>query len=176
MATMNPFADHHDPIEVMTEIVDGFAHYVDSAERQVREGRKYRVNLLWVHAVAALLMAPAFAGLGRSGMVGATWIYLRHVPGAPYSIAICLGIGGLVLGIGCLRLDRKMEAVGLLFLAAFYLTIAVGFGLANVAWYRGLIPGPKPAPYAPVLYLHLTVIMAVHINTLLRLIRRSGSR
>lgn len=162
-----------DPIDAFTDLMDGFSEYIIRAGDQVQHGRQYRLNLLWIHALFALLMGPTFMALGRNGMTSAAWFYLRSVPGAPASIGAVLVVGGFILGTGCVLRNRVVECVGLVAVAAFYLTIAVGFGAANIHWYTSDTPiGPKPASYAPLLYLHLVVIMCLHLWTLIGVIRR----
>lgn len=158
-----------DAVDVMGEIMDGFTEYVSRAERQARGNRKYRLSLLWVHGFAALLMGPAFALLGKEGMAGGSWYFLRQIPGMPYTLAVILTIGGFILTAGVIAGYRPAEAFGLVLLALFYLTIGIGFGLAVIGWFTGNLSATKPAPYAPILYMHMTIIMIVHVGTILRL-------
>jgi hypothetical protein len=161
-----------DPIEFMTEIMDGFSEYVLRTEEAVTEGRRYRLNLLWVHSLYALLMGPAFMALGAQGMAAPQWVLIRQIPGAPVTIGMLLIVGGFVLGVGCINKDRHVESIGLIFLSAFYLLLCVGFTWGLGAWMFGYTHGPKPAPYAPILYAHLTTIMAIHFWTLRKMLRR----
>lgn len=170
MATAAQHHPHEEAADVMAQILDGFTEYVQRADSQIKGGKRYRLSLLWVHSFAALIMAPAFNALGEDGMVGGTWFYLRLLPGMPTTLALILAIGGLVLGIGCVLRHRTWEAVGVSFLALFYVTMAIGFGLSVLAYYTGDLPGTKPATYAPILYFHITIIMIVHFGTLTKMI------
>jgi hypothetical protein len=172
--TVAPRMQQQDPIEMFTDLMDGFTEYVLRTSEQAVESRRYRLNLLWIHSLYALLMGPAFIALGQDGMAGTAWTHLRELPGSPTSIGMLLIVGGFILGVGCIMLNRKIETVGLIFLTAFYLTICVGFGVATVQWYIGAIEGAKPAPYAPILYAHFTTIMGLHFWTLVKIIRRQG--
>lgn len=168
--------DHDvDAIEVLSDLVDGFTEYASRAERQALAGRKYRVHLLWIHSLFALVMAPAFAMLGQQGLAAPAFSHIAQIPYAPISLATVLGIGGMVTGVGCIFLNRPVELIGLVFLGMFYATLAFGFGWSVIDWYTGPMTAPaKPAPYAPILYLHLTTIMAIHCGTLSRLIREQN--
>jgi hypothetical protein len=162
-----------DPVDAMLEVVKGFETFVDRS--RVREGRstRYRANLLWVHALAAMTMAPLFAA-SRAGMNTPNFTFLLMLPGAPLSVALMLGTGGLILGMGCVLDARRLEIAGLIALATFYLTLSMSFAIAAIAFYLSDSPGPRPAIYSPILYLHMTIIMAVHMSTLVR--NRWGQR
>lgn len=161
-----------DPIDVMVDIMDGFSEYVLRTEEAVLRGRRYRLNLLWVHAVYALLMGPAFMSLGPAGVASTAFTHLRQIPGSYISVGGTLTVGGFILGIGCILRNRRVEQFGLVLLIGFYFTICVIFSWANIDWYTGRIGGNKPAPYAPVLYAHLTTIMIIHWWTLRNLLRQ----
>lgn len=161
-----------DPVEAMTEMFDNFQNFARRAEKTEDNSVKYRLNLLWIHATAAILIAPLFAAIGQHGMAGPTFALMRQLPGAPGSIAVVLGTGGFVLGVGCVLRNKKMEIVGLILLAFWYLIIVSTFAGAVVLWYLdGSDPVKIPALYAPVLYLHFAVIMIAHMTNLIRAYR-----
>lgn len=159
-----------DAVDVMVEVVDGFAEYVLTTERRDARWVHYRANLLWVHSFAALVMAPLFAAIGEVGMRGTSFAVLRTLPGTPLSLAVVLGVGGLVLGLGCVFVSRRVQIAGLLGLLVFYMTLSISFGAASIQFVaNGPIPGAMgvPAYYAPIVYLHISIIMAVHMTTLI---------
>lgn len=156
-----------DPVDVMVDVVSGFERFVTKARSSEGRSLKYRANLLWVHALAAMTMAPLFAATGKSGMSSPSMAVLREIPGTPTSIAVLLGAGGLVLGLGCIVDLRRLEIVGLVILSMFYLILSVSFAAAGVKFYFFDGVGAKPTIYAPVVYLHLTIIMGVHMGTLI---------
>ena len=153
--------------DVMADLLDGFTSYVHGAEKGLRNAGRYRSNLLWVHAVAALLIAPLFAATGRVALADPSFEVLRHIPGTPGSLANIIGLGGFVLGVGGILDDRIVQIIGLTLLGVFYATLAVTFAGAILFYLTGQLT-VKPILYQPVLYLHLTVIMIVHVAGLLR--------
>lgn len=158
-----------DPVEVMSEMFDSFETYARKAEVTEHNSVSYRLNLLWIHATAAILIAPLFAANRANIQISPSFKYLRLIPGAPGSVALILGISGFILGIGCVLRMKKMEIVGLCGLALWYLIIVFSFGGAVVNWYLAGSPvGQSPALYAPVLYLHFAVIMVAHMLNLVR--------
>jgi hypothetical protein len=155
-----------DAVDQMADIVDGFEQYVVRAASREHHGNQYRVNLLWVHAVAALMIAPLLSATGRGGLTGPTFAFLRTLPGTPYSLSTILGTGGFILGIGCVFRHKIIEAVGLVGLLIFYLVLAVSFAVPPLRWlaHSGSV---KPPFYSPIVYVHLAVVMAMHIYALL---------
>jgi hypothetical protein len=152
----------------MLDVVNGFEKFVTRASSSEGKSLRYRANLLWVHALAAMTMAPLFSATGKEGMLSPNFEILRQFPGAPVSIAVFLGAGGLVLGLGCVLNVRRMEITGLIALMGFYLLLAISFLASGIRYFLLDLSGPKPAIYAPVVYLHLSIIMAVHMSTLVR--------
>jgi hypothetical protein len=155
-----------DALDRMTDVVDSLGEYVIVTGERARHGTRYRLNLLWVHAIAALLMAPLFMATGRDGMTAPSFAFLRSLPGSPYTVGAVLMLGGLVVGMGCIFRAKAIEAAGLVLLGVFYLTLAITFSVPPVRWLLGEDVS-KPTLYGPVLYAHLTVIMAMHIRALL---------
>lgn len=160
-----------DPVDALVDVVDGFAKYVSESEKSMREAARYRGSLLWVHALAATLMAPLFGYTGRDGMVGPAFAFLRTIPGSPASVAVILGVGGFILGMGSVIGLKRTTIVGLGILAFWYCLVGISFMVPIFRYAAGLTPA-KPTLYAPVLYLHLTIIMAVHIGVQLKKLRQ----
>lgn len=158
--------DVDDPIDALSYMVDDFASYVSGSEKEHRESVRYRLNLLWVHAFAACLIAPAFA---MSTLAGGSFRIINLVPYAPYWMGAIIGTGGVLLGIGCIMHRPRAEIAGLCVLAFWYALISITF-TGSVILYLMSDPRPVAAPtyYAPFLYLHLTIIMLVHVGTLIR--------
>jgi hypothetical protein len=163
----------------MADLLDGLealVHSVDDSARQsravARRSESNRLSLLHIHAAAALIIAPLFALLGREGMQGPSWTVVRLIPAAPYSLAVLLAVGGVVLGVATWHRHKPAEMLGLWLLLSWYVTISVSFAGAALLW---LVDsdhtGPKPSFYPPAVYLHLSVIMAVHLRTLRRMRR-----
>lgn len=159
-----------DAVEQMMEVLDGFEQYVVYAADRDQHGTRYRLNLLWIHAFAALLVAPALSLTGRDGMTGPSFAFLRTLPGTPYSLSTVIGLGGLILGMGCVFRHKIIEQVGLSLLFLFYLCMTISLAVPALDWL--VHGGPvKPPMYGPVIYLHLTVIMAVHVWALMIRVR-----
>lgn len=161
--------DKRDPIDALSDMVEDFSIYVKGAEVEHRESIRYRLNLLWVHAFFALLIAPLFA---LSTLAGGSFAVMRAIPGAPHTLAAFLLVGGMVLGYGCVFRRKMVEIVGLILLAIWYAILALSFLAAIVVYFMdGALAAFPPTYYAPVLYLHLSTIMAVHMSTLARRLR-----
>lgn len=166
-------ADAAAALDRMTDVVDSFETYVIYAASREEHGTQYRLNLLWIHAFAALLIAPLMSATGRDGMSGPSFVVVRQIPGTPYSLSALLGIGGVILGLGCVFRAKRVEVVGLCLLMIFYLTLAVSFAALPIMW-LGDRTSVKPPMYAPVVYCHLAVIMSVHMWALV--VRRRDER
>jgi len=153
-------------VDQMMAVVDDLETYVWTTHWRERNGTRYRLNLLWLHAGAALVMAPLLSATGPDGLTGPSFAFLRELPGTPYSLATILGLGGLVLGWGCIFRHKTTEMVGLALLAVFYLIVGVSFAVPPIEWLieRGPV---KPPSYSPILYAHLALIMVAHIRGLI---------
>lgn len=160
-------------VDEMMTVVDGFEAYVINAAGRDRSGVRYRLNLLWIHAFCALMIAPLMSLTGRDGLNGPSFAFLRTLPGTPYSLSALIGAGGLVLGLGCIFRAKRVESVGLALLMLFYASLSVSFAVPGIQWLTEMSP-VKPPLYGPVVYGHLTVIMAVHIWALM--VRRREER
>lgn len=164
-------------INALARTLDDLDIHLQRSDATVKRSEKNRLSMLTIHGVAAMFIAPAFMAIGRDGMQGATWVVARLIPGSPYTLAVLLFAGGLVLAVATAYRAVWWEMLGLWILLSWYAIIAVSFGAAVVVWARhGMPDGPgKPSLYAPVLYSHFVAIMGVHLRTLHR-IRRSRQR
>lgn len=142
---------------------------------RLRRNESNRINMLLVHAVAAMLIAPAFAA-SRHSMTGPNWEYLQKIPGFPYTFAAVFWVSGLILLPATLHRNRRWEIAGLALIGYWYLALSVGFMIPAVRFLYELLThrhragGAEPSFYAWCVYMHLTVIMRVHIHTLWRMI------
>lgn len=164
------------PVDQLADLLDALDDHVRAAEGAVRRSEGNRISILYVHAVYALLIAPAFAAIGKQGMSGPTWSVLREVPGAPFSLAAVMFAGGMVLVVATTLANRVWELVGLLLLMIWYAAVAGSFGAAMLVWAFTGGDGPRPAAYAPLVYSHFLTIMLVHCWTLRRMIRAAARR
>lgn len=149
-------------VDIMIDVVDGLEEYVIISADTETHGTRYRLNLLWIHAIAAVTMAPLLMYTGKDGLNGPSLSFIADLPGSPLSIALMLWVGGLILGMGAVFRAKRTEMVGLCFLATFYILFAVSLAVPPIRWLAG-DGGMKPAFYAPILYGHMATIMAVHI-------------
>lgn len=147
------------------------------AERDARRSEKNRVGMLYIHSMAAISIAPLFA---VANIDTPAFTVMRMVPGAPYSTAALLGVGGIVLGMSAAGAHRRAAFTGLTLLALWYATMALTFAASAGTWTLaqhpesltqalaflvGDTPG-KPSVYAVPLYAHLSAVMVRHMVTL----------
>lgn len=163
-------------VDRLADLFDAMETHVKSADRAVRRSEGNRIGILYVHAVYALLIAPAFAALGRKGMTGTIWAVMRQIPGAPYSLAMVMFLGGLVLTVATTFRSRPWEIAGLALLILWYGTVAASFAAAIMMWVFSDHRAPQPSLYAPLVYSHFLTIMLVHCYTLRRMLRDTGQR
>lgn len=168
------------PVDRLAAALDGLEALVVSADAKAersqvvaRRSERNRLSLLHIHAAAALVIAPLFSSIGEQGMQGPSWLVVQLIPAAPHSLAALLAVGGIILGVATWFRHKTGEMLGLLLLTAWYLVIAVSFGVASLVWLADTPDGPRPSFYAPAVYFHLAVIMLVHLRTLRRM-RRDG--
>lgn len=154
-----------DAVDRMMGVVDTFEEYVISSHYRDMHGTRYRLNLLWIHSFAAVLMAPLISLTGQDGLNGPSLSFIKSLPGSPYSLSAILGAGGLVLGWGCIFRLKRVEMTGLVGLACFYLLFGMSLAVPPIRWVLGDVQ-MKPPLYATIVYLHLTVIMLMHIRGL----------
>jgi hypothetical protein len=166
-------AEKEDALDALSDALDAIDVHVRVADARVKRTEKYRLSMLHVHAIMAMLIAPLFMAIGRVGMRGPTWVTARLIPGAPYTLGVFLFAGGMILAVATWYRAIRWEMFGLWILLCWYASISISFGAAVVLWiHHGALDGPtKPALYSPVVYLHYVCIMAVHLGTLFRLRR-----
>jgi hypothetical protein len=159
------------PVDRLADLIDALDAHVRSAEGVVRRSEGNRVSILYVHAIFALLIAPAFAAIGQAGMTGPIWSVARAIPGTPGSLAFIMFAGGLILTVGATFANRRLEMLGLGFLISWYATVSISFALSIGSWLIGDHAGPRPGFYAPLVYAHFMTIMLVHCWTLRKMLR-----
>lgn len=149
-------------------------HSVKRDAANLRRTDRTRINMLLVHAGAAIVIAPLFA-FSRHAMVGPQWDWLLRIPGFPQSFAALFWAGGVILLPATLARNRRWETVGLAIISFWYSMLSVGFTIPVVSFaYRCLAGQPVPDNpnfYAWAVYAHLAVIMGVHLLTLWRMLR-----
>ncbi len=169
-----PSGAGNDPVGALADLIDALDDHMRTSEADKRRAEGNRISILYVHALFALMIAPAFAALGRKGMSGPIWVLIKSMPGTPGSLALIMFLGGLILAIATTLRDRVWEMVGLGFLIMWYGAISFSFAVAVLVWIIGGGPGPRPGLYAPLIYAHFAVIMLVHCHTLRRMMLASG--
>lgn len=144
----------------------------------LRRNERNRINLLIVHAIAALAVAPLFALSGRA-LTGPNWEGLHYIPGFPYSLAALFWAGGLVLLPATLTRHRRWEIAGLWLISLWYTIMSFGFFVPVFSYVQHVLAGHRPPEpptfYAWVVYAHLAVIMRVHMITLWRMSRAESA-
>jgi hypothetical protein len=159
-------------IEALAAALDRVGEHVDAVDATARRSEKNRLSMLHLHAAAAILVGCLFAAVDNSAMQGPNWIVIKMIPGAPESLGYFLLAGGLILGPSTWYRRLFWEKVGLWIILLWYATISTSFGTATLLWLAGDNPSPiTPAFYAPIVYLHLSCVMMVHLITLGRMTR-----
>lgn len=176
MTAMPMPSNGSDPVAALADLIDAMDDHVRTSEAAQRRSEGNRISILYVHALFALMIAPAFAAYGREAMTGPIWVLIRSLPGTPGTLALIMFLGGLILAIATTLRDRIWEMVGLGFLIVWYGTISFSFSVAVLVWILEGGNGPKPGLYAPLVYGHFAVIMLVHCHTLRRMMMASGRR
>ncbi|WP_250029828.1 hypothetical protein [Paractinoplanes maris] len=169
----------HEAVTDLAHLLDQLDDKIRTSDATIRRSEKNRLSLLHVHALFGCLIAPLFAALGHKGMAGPTWTVARLIPGAPYTLAAILFLGGVILAVATWYRIVKWEIVGLWILMAWYSIIAASFAGAVFVWLAAGSPaGARPSFYPAAVYSHVLVILLVHQNTLLRIrrARRKASR
>ncbi len=168
-----------DPVADLAELLLVMRMQAAATDDALHRVERNRFNLLIVHAVAAILIGVLLIA-SKAALIGPAWEYLHRLPLFPYSFGGVLAIGGLVLLPGSLARSARMELVGLGIIYLWYLALAIGFLIPVVTWTWEAaplfldgkpLPPKQPTLYAWVVYLHLAVIMRVHIWTLQKIHR-----
>ncbi len=166
--------------ELLGELIDLVRATDDearAARRTARRAERNRIGMLYIHSLAALAIAPLFA---VAAIDSPAFAAMRQIPGAPYSVAVVLGIGGILLSVSAAGGHRMVAFAGLGLLAAWYATMAVTFALSAAVWSAGHHPDSlteavelliadtrgKPSVYAVPLYAHFCAVMVRHMMTL----------
>ncbi len=174
----------NDPVRELAELLAVMRTQTQSTDQALRRVEHNRLNLLVVHAVAGLLISWLMMA-SKPTLVGPAWKYLSMIPFFPYSFAGILLLGGLILLPGAIGRIPKLEIPGLWILYLWYLALAIGFIIPSLEWavaavpawwYDRPLPTERPTFYPWVAYLHLAIIMRVHIWTLRRLSRDTEAR
>ncbi len=171
-----------DPVEELADLLVLMRRQSRNASTALERVQHNRFNLLMVHALAAMLIGVLFMA-SEPTLRGPIWNVLDNIPGFPYSYGGLLVVGGLVLLPGSIARQATMEYVGLGLIYLWYLILAVGFFIPTAAFGYGFLvevfsdgknTSARPSFYAWVVYLHLALIMRVHMWTL-RNIRKKES-
>lgn len=163
------------PVDALADLFDSLDANVTAVSRTARFDERNRLSLLFGHGIFGLLVGPGFAILAKTGMAAPTFVVLRKVPGAPWSLAVWITIAGAALAVATYHRHRLAEYMALGAMAAWYLVTFMSFVGAIILWLN--TPGPPdwnhaPSMYAPVIYAHLAYTLSAHMRTL----RRKGLR
>lgn len=163
------------PVDALADLFDSLDTHVTAANRHARLDEGNRLTLLFGHGIFGVLVGPGFALLVKSGMAAPSFVILRHIPGAPISLAAWITVAGAVLAVATFRRQRIAEYWALAAMAAWYLITATSYVGAIALWLA--TPGPPDWTHAPTLfaqmvYLHLAYALLSHMRTL----RRKGLR
>lgn len=173
----------------LTELLDGIEERVAETQEIASLDERNRLNLLFGHAIFAIMVAPGFALLYKTGMATASFTIARQIPGSPVSLSIWIFVGGLGLAIATYHRYRRAEFVFLAVMLVWYVLFSVSLIAAIAFWMTNAIEAGgwshfrehldwkhAPAIYAPVVYAHLAYAMGGHMRTLWKIgLRGHGS-
>jgi uncharacterized membrane protein YhdT len=175
-------SDDDEAVRELTELLDGIEERVESTRRVAVLDERNRLNLLFGHAIFAMMVAPGFALLYHTGMASASFTVARRIPGAPFSLAAWIFAGGLMLAVTTYHRYRTGEYAALAVLLAWYLMFSISLIAAVAVWLTAAIVAGgltgfsehldwshAPAIYAPVVYMHLAYAMGGHMRTIRKL-------
>ncbi len=161
-----------DALDALAETLDALDEHLKVSDATVRRSEANRLTILHCHALFAMVVGPLFASIGARGISGPTFAVVRLIPGTPYSVGSLLAAGGLILAVATWFRAVRWEMVALWIVLSWYAIISLSFGAAVFLWLGGGMPDEaKPSVYAPFVYAHVGVVLAVHLATL-RKIRR----
>lgn len=171
-----------DAVRELTELLDGIEDRVANTQRVAALDERNRLNLLFGHAIFAIMVAPGLALLYKTGMATASFTIARQIPGAPFSLAVWILIGGLGLAISTYYRHRVGEFASLAVMLAWYVMFSISLIAAIAVWLTNAIEiggyshfsehldwGHAPSIYAPVVYAHLAYAMGGHMRTLMKI-------
>lgn len=166
-------------ITQLTELLDGIERRVTTSQRIAALDERNRLTLLFGHALFAMLVVPGFALLSQSGMSSPSFAVAKQVPGAPYSLAVWIGVGGFALAVATVHRNRRGEFYALAVLGAWYVMFSISLMAAIAMWMSPAVESAgitgfvgdldwtrAPSIYAPVVYGHLAYAMGEHMRTL----------
>lgn len=166
----------------LSKLLDGIQERVHTSQRIARIDERSRLTLLFGHAIFAMLVVPGFALLSQTGMSSPSFVVLRNIPGAPYTLATWIGLAGVALAVAALYQHRLGEFWSLGALLLWYAMFSVSLIAAIAVWAAPAIEAGGvahftahldwrhgPALYAPVVYAHLAYAMGGHMRTLWKL-------
>lgn len=167
------------PVDALADLFDSLDANIRRAGRIARHDERNRLTLLFGHGVFAMLVAPGFAMLVKTGMSSPSFVVLRQLPGAPVSLAAWIGAAGATLAVATYRRHRVAEFASLAAMALWYLTIFVSYIAA--LWLWAAEPGPLdwtrvPTTWAMWIYAGYTYALAAHMHTLRKRGLRRGAR
>lgn len=159
-----------DPLGKMAITLNALDVHVRDAGHVSRRLESNRLSLLYVHAVAAIMVGPLFLSYGqRTGLNSPSWTFASEVPGATWALSTLIGGGGVVLLCATIARSLNWAMTGLSMIMTWYLITASLFFAASVNWASEGRAGNPPGTYAVVVYAHMTVIMMVHLRTMVKL-------
>ncbi len=129
-----------------------------------------RITLLYIHGGFGLLIALVFPFYGALQGVG--FRLLQLFPWHPGWWALVMGIGSMILLPAVATRAKRLELLGLRLITLFYVLISANFLYSFIDWLAAGRPGIGPAAYAIFVYLHVSAIMIIQINTLQKLIKQ----
>lgn len=166
-----------DPVGALADMLDQIDVSINRTHRRAKSDEKARLNMLKVHGGWAIVVGLLFAANGKEGTTGPIYQFLRWIPGFPYSLALLLLAGGLILLPATILRHRPAEMIGASILALWYGTISLGFGIPVLIWSAHAaanwsadlpLPPGRPGMHGPGVYGHFCNVLLVHLVVLWR--------
>jgi hypothetical protein len=172
-------SSHEEAVGKLSELLDGIEERVAESQQVAVLDERNRLNLLFGHAIFAIMVAPGLALLYKTGMATASFTVARQIPGAPLSLSAWILVGGLGLAITTYHRYRRGEFVFLTVMLLWYVLFSISLIAAIAIWMTSAIElagwthfrehldwDHAPSIYAPVVYAHLAYAMGGHMRTL----------
>jgi len=162
------------PADGLSDILSALHRETTRDALRLKHTERHRVNLLVVHALTALVIAPLFAASGDF-ITGPTWRALQIIPGFPLTMCAVLWAGGVLLLPAALLRQHRCETAGLALICFWYAVMALGFLIPTLGWVthwtgdylHGRHSPPESVAFYPwMVYLHPAVLMLVHLRSL----------